>query len=58
MDVFSFLQTVAAEKVAYETLLLIDNLFANDSMPTSWSNKLEDFQGIIYRQMEESDCVS
>lgn len=58
MNVFSFLQNVAAEKVAYKTLLLIDNLFANDSMPTSWNNKLEDFQDIIYRQIEESGCVS
>ncbi|XP_042565058.1 interferon alpha-1-like [Clupea harengus] len=46
-----------AEKAAYETLKLIDTLFANDSMPTSWNN-LEDFQDIIYRQIEESECVS
>ena len=51
------LQSAGAEKVAYETLKLIDTLFANDSMPTSWNN-LEDFQEIIYRQIEESECVS
>ncbi|XP_031439346.1 interferon alpha-1-like [Clupea harengus] len=45
-----------AEKAAYETLKLIDTLFANDSMPTSWNN-LEDFQDIIYRQIEESECI-
>ncbi|XP_062386869.1 interferon alpha-1-like [Sardina pilchardus] len=45
-----------AEKMAYETLKLIDTLFANDSMPTSWNN-LEDFQSLIYRQIEESRCI-
>ena len=53
----AFLQSGGAEKAAYETLKLIDTLFANDSMPTSWNN-LEDFQDIIYRQIEESECVS
>ncbi|XP_041941368.1 interferon alpha-1-like [Alosa sapidissima] len=46
-----------AEKMAYETLKLIDTLFANDSMPTSWNNNLEDFQSLIYRQIEESRCI-
>ncbi|XP_076122812.1 interferon alpha-13-like [Alosa pseudoharengus] len=51
------LKNAGAEKMAYETLKLIDTLFANDSMPTSWNNNLEDFQSLIYRQIEESRCI-
>uniref|UniRef100_A0A8C7TYM0 Uncharacterized protein n=1 Tax=Oncorhynchus mykiss TaxID=8022 RepID=A0A8C7TYM0_ONCMY len=43
----------------YETLKNIDTLFRTDELPTMWDQqKLEYFQNIIYRQIEESECVS
>ncbi|XP_055752699.1 interferon alpha-6-like [Salvelinus fontinalis] len=45
-------------KAIYETLKNIDTLFGADEMPTMWDQqKLEYFQNIIYRQIEESKCM-
>lgn len=49
----------SAAKAIYETLKNIDTLFGTDELPTMWDQqKLEYFQNIIYRQIEESECVS
>uniref|UniRef100_A0AAZ3PMR7 Uncharacterized protein n=1 Tax=Oncorhynchus tshawytscha TaxID=74940 RepID=A0AAZ3PMR7_ONCTS len=46
-------------KAIYETLKNIDTLFGADDLPTKWDQrKLENFQNIVYRQIEESKCVS
>uniref|UniRef100_A0AAZ3S589 Interferon alpha-2-like n=1 Tax=Oncorhynchus tshawytscha TaxID=74940 RepID=A0AAZ3S589_ONCTS len=48
-----------AAKAIYETLKNIDTLFGTDELPTMWDQqKLEYFQNIIYRQIEESECMS
>ncbi|XP_045066565.1 interferon beta-like [Coregonus clupeaformis] len=45
-------------KSIYETLKNIDSLFGVDDLPTMWDQqKLEYFQNIIYRQIEESKCM-
>uniref|UniRef100_A0A4W5LQR4 Uncharacterized protein n=1 Tax=Hucho hucho TaxID=62062 RepID=A0A4W5LQR4_9TELE len=45
-------------KAIYETLKNIDSLFGTEDLPTMWDQqKLEYFQNIIYRQMEESKCM-
>uniref|UniRef100_A0A674DA41 Uncharacterized protein n=1 Tax=Salmo trutta TaxID=8032 RepID=A0A674DA41_SALTR len=45
-------------KAIYETLKNIDTLFEADDLPTQWDQqKLEYFQNIIYRQIEESKCM-
>ncbi|XP_042183240.1 interferon beta-like [Oncorhynchus tshawytscha] len=42
----------------YETLKNIDTLFGADDLPTKWDQqKLENFQNIVYRQIEESKCM-
>uniref|UniRef100_A0A8C7DIB2 Interferon alpha-3-like n=1 Tax=Oncorhynchus kisutch TaxID=8019 RepID=A0A8C7DIB2_ONCKI len=42
----------------YETLKNIDTLFVTDELPTMWDQqKFEYFQNIIYRQIEESECM-
>uniref|UniRef100_A0A8C4FL14 Uncharacterized protein n=1 Tax=Denticeps clupeoides TaxID=299321 RepID=A0A8C4FL14_9TELE len=53
------LQNVGVEKAIYETLKSIDSLFDNESLPKRWSQKeLEEFQDIVYLQVEENQCVS
>uniref|UniRef100_A0A8C7DIK5 Interferon beta-like n=1 Tax=Oncorhynchus kisutch TaxID=8019 RepID=A0A8C7DIK5_ONCKI len=53
----AFLSSSAA-KAIYETLKNIDTLFGTDKLPTMWDQqKLEYFQNIIYRQIEESECM-
>ncbi|XP_014060035.1 interferon alpha-2-like [Salmo salar] len=45
-------------KAIYETLKNIDTLFGTDELPTMWDQqKLEYFQNIVYRQIEESKCM-
>uniref|UniRef100_A0AAZ3S513 Uncharacterized protein n=1 Tax=Oncorhynchus tshawytscha TaxID=74940 RepID=A0AAZ3S513_ONCTS len=45
-------------KAIYETLKNIDTLFGADDLPTKWDQrKLENFQNIVYRQIEESKCM-
>ncbi|XP_045066564.1 interferon beta-like [Coregonus clupeaformis] len=45
-------------KAIYDTLKNIDSLFGADDLPTKWDQqKLENFQNIIYRQIEESKCM-
>uniref|UniRef100_A0A4W5QQH6 Uncharacterized protein n=1 Tax=Hucho hucho TaxID=62062 RepID=A0A4W5QQH6_9TELE len=45
-------------KAIYETLNNIHTLFGADDLPTMWDQqKLEYFQNIIYRQIEESKCM-
>uniref|UniRef100_A0A8C7WBS4 Uncharacterized protein n=1 Tax=Oncorhynchus mykiss TaxID=8022 RepID=A0A8C7WBS4_ONCMY len=54
----AFLSSSGAKSI-YETLKNIDTLFRTDELPTMWDQqKLEYFQNIIYRQIEESECVS
>nr|AYQ96196.1 IFN4 precursor [Anguilla japonica] len=44
--------------VIYETLYSINSLFENDDFPTDWDEiKLQDFQNIIYRQVDKSTCA-
>uniref|UniRef100_A0A8C7FQN7 Uncharacterized protein n=1 Tax=Oncorhynchus kisutch TaxID=8019 RepID=A0A8C7FQN7_ONCKI len=41
----------------YETLKNIDTLFRADDLPTTWDQqKLENFQNIVYHQIEKSKC--
>nr|XP_046185838.1 interferon alpha-H-like [Oncorhynchus gorbuscha] len=48
----------SAAKAIYETLKNIDTLFGTDELPTMWDQqKLEYFQNIIYRQIEETECM-
>ncbi|XP_026801894.1 interferon phi 3 [Pangasianodon hypophthalmus] len=49
-------QAVALEKTIYLTLTSISSLFDEDGVPDQWKN-LEDFQNIIYRQIEENECI-
>lgn len=49
-------QAVALEKTIYSTLTYISSLFDEDGVPDEWKN-LEEFQNIIYRQIEENKCV-
>uniref|UniRef100_A0A4W5LMQ4 Uncharacterized protein n=1 Tax=Hucho hucho TaxID=62062 RepID=A0A4W5LMQ4_9TELE len=45
-------------KAIYETLKNIETLFVTDKLPTMWDQqKLDNFQNIIYRQIEDSECV-
>ncbi|KAF5903660.1 interferon beta-like, partial [Clarias magur] len=46
---------VALEKTIYLTLTYISSLFDEDGFPDNWKN-VEDFQNIIYRQIEENQC--
>uniref|UniRef100_A0A8C7FSF9 Uncharacterized protein n=1 Tax=Oncorhynchus kisutch TaxID=8019 RepID=A0A8C7FSF9_ONCKI len=42
----------------YETLKNIDTLFRADDLPTTWDQqKLENFQNIVYHQIEKSKCM-
>ncbi|XP_051570725.1 interferon alpha-13-like [Myxocyprinus asiaticus] len=51
-------QATGVEKAIYQTLQNIDTLFENDGVPDQWNaQKLDDFQNIIYRQIEDSKCV-
>ncbi|XP_030649841.1 interferon alpha-11-like [Chanos chanos] len=51
-------QGTGAAKAVYEVLKSIDALFDNDSIPDQWdATKLDDFQNIVYRQIEESKCI-
>uniref|UniRef100_A0A4W5LM80 Uncharacterized protein n=1 Tax=Hucho hucho TaxID=62062 RepID=A0A4W5LM80_9TELE len=44
-------------KAIYETLKNIETLFVTDKLPTMWDQqKLDNFQNIIYRQIEDSEC--
>uniref|UniRef100_A0A673Y5U6 Uncharacterized protein n=1 Tax=Salmo trutta TaxID=8032 RepID=A0A673Y5U6_SALTR len=53
----AFLSSSGA-KAIYETLKNIDTLFGTDELPTMWDQqKLEYFQNIVYRQIEESKCM-
>ncbi|XP_053531330.1 interferon alpha-7 [Ictalurus punctatus] len=49
-------QAVALEKTIYSTLTYISSLFDEDGVPDEWKN-LEEFQNIIYRQIEENKCI-
>ncbi|KAM9494982.1 interferon a3-like [Clarias gariepinus] len=49
-------QVVALEKTIYLTLTHISSLFDEDGFPDNWKN-VEDFQNIIYRQIEENQCI-
>ncbi|XP_060797943.1 interferon phi 3 [Neoarius graeffei] len=49
-------QTVSLEKTIYLTLTNISSLFDEDSIPDQWKN-VENFQNIIYRQIEENQCI-
>lgn len=53
---FSTEQAVALEKTIYLTLTYISSLFDEDSVPDQWQ-KVEVFQNIIDRQIEENQCV-
>ncbi|KAJ7992167.1 hypothetical protein DPEC_G00275720 [Dallia pectoralis] len=47
-----------AAKAIYETLKSIDWLFGTEDLPTKWDQqKLDDFQNIIYTQINHSQCV-
>ncbi|XP_048100911.1 interferon alpha-4-like [Alosa alosa] len=49
---------VGLEKAIHEVLRNIDILFENDTMPHIWDQrKLDDFRNIVYRLVEESECV-
>lgn len=54
--VISIKQAVALEKTIYITVTYISSLFDEGGVPDQWQ-KLEDFQNIIYRQIEENQCV-
>uniref|UniRef100_A0AAY5EQR7 Uncharacterized protein n=1 Tax=Electrophorus electricus TaxID=8005 RepID=A0AAY5EQR7_ELEEL len=48
---------LAVAKAVYKTLTSIESLFDNYGIPQSWDGqKLEDFQNIVYRQIDESKC--
>ncbi|XP_063073849.1 interferon a3-like [Engraulis encrasicolus] len=50
---------VGIEEAAYEVLRNMDVLFENDTMPSGWDQaKLDDFRNIVYRLVEENQCVS
>ncbi|XP_035380974.1 interferon alpha-1-like [Electrophorus electricus] len=50
---------LAVAKAVYKTLTSIESLFDNYGIPQSWDGqKLEDFQNIVYRQIDESKCIS
>uniref|UniRef100_A0AAY5F3B8 Uncharacterized protein n=1 Tax=Electrophorus electricus TaxID=8005 RepID=A0AAY5F3B8_ELEEL len=52
-------QDLAVAKAVYKTLTSIESLFDNYGIPQSWDGqKLEDFQNIVYRQIDESKCIS
>nr|QPZ44522.1 interferon phi 3 [Culter alburnus] len=52
------LQVTGVEKAVYQTLQNIDALFENYSVPDQWDEeKMTDFRGIVYRQIEESKCI-
>ncbi|XP_036409505.1 interferon alpha-1-like [Megalops cyprinoides] len=52
-------QTDDVKMAIYETLHRINSLFDNDNTPAQWDQKkLEDFQNIIYRLVEESKCMT
>ncbi|KAL2100551.1 hypothetical protein ACEWY4_002312 [Coilia grayii] len=49
---------VGVDQAIYEVLRKIDVVFENDTMPDSWDQgKLDDFRNIVYRLVEESECV-
>ncbi|XP_051570724.1 interferon alpha-13-like [Myxocyprinus asiaticus] len=50
-------QATGVEKAIYQTLQNIDTLFENDAQTSGMAQKLDDFQNIIYRQIEDSKCV-
>ncbi|KAI4892031.1 hypothetical protein NFI96_028246 [Prochilodus magdalenae] len=50
-------QVVGVAKVVYKTLEKVSSLMENDGCPQSWdADKLEEFQSIVDRQVEESKC--
>uniref|UniRef100_A0AAY4E2F7 Uncharacterized protein n=1 Tax=Denticeps clupeoides TaxID=299321 RepID=A0AAY4E2F7_9TELE len=52
-------RNAGVERAVYHTLTSIDFLFGNDTVPVSWDGRtVEDFQNIVYRQIDESKCVS
>ncbi|XP_062386868.1 interferon alpha-1/13-like [Sardina pilchardus] len=49
---------VGMEKATHEVLRHIDIVFENDTMPLIWDQrKLDGFRNIVYRLVEESECV-
>uniref|UniRef100_A0A8C7U7H9 Uncharacterized protein n=1 Tax=Oncorhynchus mykiss TaxID=8022 RepID=A0A8C7U7H9_ONCMY len=48
----------SSDRQLYDAIYNIDTLFRTDELPTMWDQqKLEYFQNIIYRQIEESECI-
>ncbi|XP_063073832.1 interferon alpha-4-like [Engraulis encrasicolus] len=46
------------ERAVYATLVNIDVLYENDTMPTNWDQvELDIFRNLVYRVVEESECV-
>ncbi|XP_056090648.1 interferon phi 3 [Rhinichthys klamathensis goyatoka] len=51
-------QVSGVEKAVYQTLQNIDALFEDYSVPDQWdAEKMTEFRGIVYRQIEESKCI-
>ncbi|XP_051572359.1 interferon alpha-1-like [Myxocyprinus asiaticus] len=51
-------QVTVVENAIYKTIQNIHTLFQNGGFPDQWdAQKLDDFQNIIYRQIEESKCI-
>ncbi|NP_001104553.1 interferon phi 3 precursor [Danio rerio] len=51
-------QVTGVEKAVYQTLQNIDALFENFGDPDQWdAEKLDDFRGIVYRQIKYSTCI-
>ena len=49
---------VGVAKAVYKTLVKVSSLMENGGCPQSWdADKLEEFQSIVDRQVEESKCV-
>ncbi|XP_067284958.1 interferon phi 3 [Pseudorasbora parva] len=51
-------QVTGVEKAVYQTLQNIDALFEDHTVPDQWdADKMTEFRGIVYRQIEESKCI-
>ncbi|XP_076863975.1 interferon alpha-4-like isoform X1 [Brachyhypopomus gauderio] len=51
-------QAGAIKQSVYVTLKFIYSVFDNDEVPEQWDGQqFEDFQNIMFRQIEESECV-
>ncbi|XP_072530504.1 interferon alpha-1-like [Salminus brasiliensis] len=50
-------QDVGLTKAVYKTLMDVSSLMENDGIPQYWdSEKLENFESLVYRQINENKC--